>query len=118
MKDPKELKVVRVFWLDAHSEETMSEEDLNNLLKSEGSILAPYWAYGCLIGETEEAIVLAQGVLPKDERLEFDENVFKKVITIPKSKIKEIWEVGAWLKIEFSKEFTGFQIMSKPEPSS
>ena len=95
-----EPKVLRVQWVDAHCQESMTEEELKAAIKSGESLLVPYYAYGCLVAETERVIVIAQGVMPKQDRFDFDETIYRRLLFIPKDKIREIWEAGTWKKFE------------------
>lgn len=88
-----EKKIVKVLWVDAHSQDTMSEKELKELMQKEGSALAPYWAVGWLLAENKEVLVVASGILPEEEKFFLEETVYKRIIFIPRLQVKGIWEL-------------------------
>ena len=89
-------KFLKVLWVDAHTQEGLTEKELTEMLQKEGSALAPYWAAGWLVAETEEVLVIASGFLPEEPKFLIDETVYRRILFIPKSQIKGLWEVKVW----------------------
>lgn len=85
-------KLVKVLWMDAHTEDGMTEKELTELLQKEGSPLAPYWAVGWQVAETKEVLVIASGLLPEEPKFQMDETIYRKILFVPKSLIKGLWE--------------------------
>lgn len=91
MFDQPKLKIMQVCWVDANIKGSLMQSDLKNLLGKNSQLLAPYWAVGYKVGETEEVLMLADAVLPKMDDESEDE--YRRVLMIPKVQIKEIWEL-------------------------
>ena len=89
----EQKKVLKVLWMDAHTEEQLTEAELTDLLQKEGSLLAPYWAVGWQVAETEEVLVIASGILPEEPKFHIDETLYRKILFIPKCLIKGLWEL-------------------------
>ena len=92
-KMPEPKKLVKVLWMDAHTEEQMSEAELSEMLQKEGSALASYWTVGWQLTETEEVLVIAPSILPEEPKFHIDETIYRKILFIPKCLIRGLWEL-------------------------
>jgi len=85
-KNPLSQVMVRVTWMDAWSETTLTEAEVKNMLE-----LAPYISCGFKLAENGKALVICQGILPK--QMPSDDTFYRNVLSIPKSQIVKIEEL-------------------------
>ncbi len=87
-------KIVKVLWMDAHTEEAYTEDDIAKL-KEKGktvSLLCPYLSVGYLLIENKEVIVIAPNLMPDDSTFPC-ETAYRRILFIPKSQVRQIWEL-------------------------
>ena len=86
------VKIVEVVWQDTRK--------IDHAWRSEIDDLKPalYKSVGYLIDESNTCLVIAQGILPKMDKL--DEEAYRNVLVIPKPAVLDIIE----LKKEMEKE--------------
>jgi len=74
-------QILKVVWLDAHSRDSVLENEIPEMLK-----LAPYDVIGYRVAETAKVLVIAQAVLGAGNGIE--QNEYRRVLAIPKSLIQ------------------------------
>jgi len=83
---PDGVKPVKVTWLDAWSESSLDELDLDRFTE-----LAPFISCGFLLKENRKTIVICQGILPK--QIPSDSTIFRNALAIPRNQILKIEEL-------------------------
>lgn len=86
-------KLVQVLWMDAHTQDGMTEKELTELLQKKGSALAPCWVVGWQVAETKETLVIASSILPAEPKFEIGETFYRRLSFIPKALIRGLWEL-------------------------
>ena len=85
-----DFKIVRVKWIDAKSQYNMTEEELQDIIEKKAEN-PPFDCVGFLLRETNNNIIIAQSVLPKNFRT--DETAYREVLFIPKVLVQTIIEL-------------------------
>jgi len=82
-REGQKMKIVEIVWTDARAVPELLEQELEDY-----EPFATYRCVGYLLRETEKAILICIGFLPKtDER---DETIYRHILSIPKCLIKKI----------------------------